>query len=392
MTEALVTPAVIEWARARHNLTIDELSRKVQVKSSRLEEWEVGRSRPTFRQAQKLAERLYIPFGYLFLSEPPKFEFSIPDLRTVSGERLRNPSPDFQDLLNDVIAKQEWYREFLELEEAQPIPLIGKFSIDNDPDDIARDIRTTLAINDRTRLAARSWEEFLRDVVRRVEDVGILVMRSGIVGSNTHRPLSVEEFRGFVIADEIAPLVFINSKDAKSAQIFTLFHELVHLWIGEGGISNPIYREKSSGQINGVERLCNRVAAEVLLPKVEFNSRWQDGVPLELNLRKISSRFRVSKITVLRQALDQEKISGEIYWSYFQSEVDKYERTLAQSEGGDFYNTFTARNSTVFTLALIEATSEGRTTRREAARLLSVRVGTLDSVMDRFLGKGSQDA
>ena len=95
---------------------------------------------------------------------------------------------------------------------------------------------------------------------------------------------------------------------------------------------------------------------------------------------------------MLRQALDQEKISGEIYWSYFQSEVDKYERTLAQSEGGDFYNTFTARNSTVVTLALIEATSEGRTTRREGARILSVRVGTLDSIMDRFLGEGSQDA
>jgi Zn-dependent peptidase ImmA (M78 family)/DNA-binding XRE family transcriptional regulator len=385
MTKALITPEIVEWARERQNLTIDEVARKVQVKAQRVEAWETGEASPTFRQAQRLAERLYVPFGYLFLSSPPTLNLPLPDLRTVSGEPRESPSPDFLDLISDVIAKQEWCREYLESEDAQPIPFIGTFSRDDDADDIARDIRSYLSINARMRLTARNWEEFLRDFIRRAEDVGVLVMRSGIVGSNTHRHLSVEEFRGFAISDDIAPLVFINGQDAKNAQIFTLAHELAHLWIGESGVSNPNYQEQSFRQINDIERLCNRVAAEVLLPKVDFQLRWQDGLPTERNIQEIARRYRVSRITVLRQAFDQGKIDSETYWEFFQSEIGRYKKGRADG-GGDFYNNLTARNSATLTLALIGATLERRVSHRDAANLLNIRVGTLDSVVDKFFG------
>ena len=120
------------------------------------------------------------------------------------------------------------------------------------------------------RRTSHTWDEFLRELTRSAEATGILVMRSGIVGGNTRRKLSVNEFRGFVISDDLAPLVFINGRDSKAAQIFTLVHELVHVWIDRSGISNPDPKDVPAELRNTVETFCNSVAAEVLVPHADF--------------------------------------------------------------------------------------------------------------------------
>lgn len=392
MAEALVTPQVIEWARQRYHLAIDTAAEKLKIKPGKLEAWEKGDERPTFRQAQHLAQKLRIPFGYLFLSAPPEEKLPLPDLRIVAGTQPHPPSPDFSDLLNDVLRKQEWYREYQESEGAQPVPFIGSFTLSSSPEIIAVDIRDTLGINDKMRQESENWELFLRDFIQRAESAGVLVLRSGIVGNNTYRKLNVEEFRGFAISDDLAPVVFINGQDAKAAQIFTLAHELAHLWIGESGISNPDYRKRSSQQQHLIDRFCDQAAAETLLPKQDLLYHWQDNKPLQDSLQALAARYRVSEFVVLRRAYEIEKITADDYHTQYQELLADHKRRKSKKGGGNFYLNLLARNSNTLTITLLVATAEGRVSHRDTARLLNVKVKTLPAIQNELLKRGSANA
>jgi Zn-dependent peptidase ImmA (M78 family)/DNA-binding XRE family transcriptional regulator len=382
--EAYITPSVLRWARERVHLTREMAARRVAAEPERFEAWEEGTARPTFRQAQELAQSFSIPFGYLFLSAPPREQLPLPDLRTVADRRTTEGSPELVDVVADALAKQEWYRDNVKLQGGQPLPFIGRFSLGDGPERIAADIRETIGIDSAMRREAGNWEDFLRAFVGKVENIGVLVLRSGIVGSNTHRPLDVQEFRGFVLSDEWAPLIFINGQDAKAAQIFTLAHELAHLWIGRSGVLNPDYGLTSSEQVNEVERLCNQVAAETLVPKEEFRAVWSKSETTAANVQATASRFRVSALVALRQAYDLKLLSQAEFWAQYNRLLGALPRQ--KGEGGDFYNVFFSRNGRQFSRALIEALGEGRVTYREAARLLNVKVGTLGSVANRLSG------
>ena len=224
MGEAFITPSLLLWARERRNMGIDDLAQKMKLKPDALLAWEAGDGRPTFRQAQRLARTLNVPFGYLFLVSPPDQELPIPDLRTFANEQPRKPSPEFLDLLNDVLTKQQWFREYRETESAERLPFVGRYDLNDSIEAIATDIRNTLDVDDDMRRQSTNWEGFLRELIRRTEQSGILVLRSGVVENNAHRPLDAAEFRGFAISDELAPLIFINGRDFRAAQIFTLAH------------------------------------------------------------------------------------------------------------------------------------------------------------------------
>lgn len=386
MSEALISPRVLTWARRRRDLDAAGLARKLNVKPEKVKAWEAGDGLPTFRQAQRTAEALYIPFGYLFLSEPPAEKLPIPDLRTVGDKPPREPSADFLDLVNDVLTKQQWYREYREAEGAEPLPFVGRYGVDDDAETIAADIRGALSIDDDMRNGVANWDEFRRELTRRCEGLGILVMRSGIVGNNTRRPLDVNEFRGFVISDDLAPLVFINGRDAKAAQIFTLAHEMAHLWIGEGGVSNPDYKLSSDKQGSEVERVSNRVAAETLIPSADFRAQWRDAEPAEENMRRLSRHYKVSGIAALRHALDLGLVEPEDYWTLYEDMALNAPPAKGKSKGeGDFYATVLSRNGRAFASAVISGAAEGDLLLGEAARLLDVNVGNLPDISERLL-------
>lgn len=392
-TQALVTHKVLKWARQRRDITEAAVAKRLGTSPDRVRSWEAetGEAHPTLRQAQNIAGILNIPLGYLFLSEPPSLTTDLPDLRTVSGEPVRNPSPEFLDHLYDVLRKQSWYREYQESQYVtEPLHFVGRFSVDDTPDVIARDITEVLGIDDEMRRRAPNWETFLTAFVRKAEAAGVLVFRSGIVESNTHRPLSVQEFRGFAITDDLAPLVFINARDAKVAQIFTLAHELVHLWIGESGVSNPNYAVRAKEQVNHVDRLCDKVAAEVLVPKADFLNRWDDTVEIADNLRSLAAHYRVSRFVVLRRAYETELIMSAEFQSFYDEFITDYHEPAG--EGGNFYNLFLARNSSTLTYALLTAATEGKIARLDAARLLNVRVETIEKARDQLLGTGMSGA
>jgi Zn-dependent peptidase ImmA (M78 family) len=389
MIEAYVTPRLVQWARERYFPNVELAAEKLKIAIEKLKAWERGEARPTFRQAQALADKLHIPFGYLYLSAPPLEEIPLPDFRTVGGAHPRKPSPEFLDVLYDVLRKQEWYREYLKAEDAGPVPFIGRFN-GAAPREIATDIRNTLGIDRQLRQTCRTWEDFLTEFVRKAEGARVLVLRSSFVGSNTRRSLDVDEFRGFAISDTLAPLVFINSRDAKAAQIFTLAHELAHLWIGASGISNPDYMERSGHQRHITDRHCDNIAAEVLVPAEDFTIAWGDSKPFDENVGDLARRYKVSAFVVLRRAYDLGKIQADMYRTRYQELLS--ESIPAGRSGGTFYPTFLARNSTTFTTTLMVAAAEGRVSQKEAALLLNVRLATLPSVEKHVLVSGLANA
>ncbi len=386
-TEAFVNPELIRWARNRNHLDIPAAAQRLKVVEKTLEAWEGGVARPTIKQAQALADRLSVPLGYLFLDSPPTEELPLPDLRTVAGEAPQDASPDFLDLLYDVLRKHQWYREYLQEQGAEPRQFVGSFASNGvAPEIVAANIRDTLQIDSTFRSTISTWEDFLREFIRRAEDRGVVVMRSGIVKNNTRRKLSVTEFRGFAISDPLAPLIFINGNDAKSAQIFTLAHELAHLWTGASGISNPDYRKRTFEQGSDVERISDRIAAEVVVPRGEFATLWDETRPVMLNLQRLATSFKISRWVVLRQAYDLGELSTEEYNDHYDLLSREGRSQGSQSRGGTFYPTFFLRNSATLTNALITSVSEGSVLHRDAARLLSVKVKTLDGIAEHALG------
>jgi Zn-dependent peptidase ImmA (M78 family) len=348
-----------------------------------LQGWEDNKGHPTFSLAEKLAAVLHVPFGYLFLSAPPENEIPIPDLRTVGLDRPPRMSVDFLDILRGCLLRQQWYSQYLKDGGYAKLDFPGSTTIEEGFQATANAISAALGIHDGLREESDTWEEFRNKLAAAAEHIGVLVMQSG-VGANTHRPLDVSEFRGFAALDAYAPLVFINGKDAATARIFTLVHELAHIWIGTSGISNPEPKTKASEQPNAVERFCNKVAAEVLVPRLGIIKRWIVGGSLFENIHRIAKYYRVSRYVAVRQAHEQNLISRNTYIAYLDDNPSLWMPSDSDSSGGNFYPTFYNRNSRRVIRGVIKALGENKVTYREASTLFGVRVGTLKTLAERL--------
>ena len=235
-------------------------------------------------------------------------------------------------------------------------------------------------------LAAGNREEFIRELTRNIESRGILMMRSKFALLKQNRRLNVDEFRGFAITDDLAPLISINAEDGLGAQVFTIIHELAHLFLGVSGISNPNYRTRVGIQGNDIENRCDEVTAETLMPHDEFLLYWRDNGTVAENLVVVTSRYRASNLAAIRRARDLDKVSDEVYWDYFRTHSNH--GAVTPDGGGSYYPTFFVRNGRLLASAVVQAVSEGRLPYREAAELLNVRVKTLDGVARELFGTG----
>ena len=229
-----INPALLTWARERAGVEAFML----EDRFPKLAAWEAGETQPTLAQLEKFAHAVHVPIGYLFLPAPVQETLPIADFRTVPDHASLRPSPDLLDALYLCQQRQDWYRDYARINAFAQLDFIGSATIAREPVAVAESMRHILGLILAELQQLPSWEDALRQLVAKVEDAGVLVMASGIVGSDTHRTLRVEEFRCFALADELAPLIFINGADSKAAQMFTLAHELAHLWLGKSGISN----------------------------------------------------------------------------------------------------------------------------------------------------------
>jgi Zn-dependent peptidase ImmA (M78 family) len=377
--KANVTPSVLLWGINRAETSPQNLAKAAHTSERVVALWLEGERQPSFRQAQEIAKHLRLPFGFLFLREPPPESLPIPDFRTLSGEAVGIVSADLRDVVLATLRRQSWLSDYLKEEGEEPVTVVGRASDATSADAIAADIRKALALNGRP----NRDDDFLRDLTASVEGLGVYVIRSGVVGNNTKRRLNVEEFRGFCISDDYAPFIFVNAADAKLAQAFTLIHELAHVWLGDSGVSGPITNHPT-----GREALCNRVAAEVLVPAVELAEMWAPGADLGAVVANAARRFRVSRYVVAIKAAEMGLITQQDKDALL-LQYRREERTATPGEsGGDFYRTAVVRNSRRFTERLLDALSRQRVLTRDAAGLLEMGPKNLNRLGRELGGDG----
>lgn len=362
MNRVGVKPELLRWARERAGLGVDSLARRFP----KLPAWESGKVHPTFKQLEGFAKATFTPVGFLFLDEPPEERVPIPDFRTVANVHVGHPSPDLLDTLYLCQQRQDWYQDFVRSMGEEPLALVGSVRADGDVVATAAKIRQALGLELEERRQIHTWTEALRRFIEQADAVGILVMVSGVVGSNNRRKLDPQEFRGFALADDLAPLVFINGADTKAAQMFTLAHELAHVWLGQSAVSDAEARVIPE---HAVERWCNAVAAELLVPLEALRKAYDRRAALREETGRLARRFKVSTLVVLRRIHDAGGLTREAYWRAYEEELERL-RSLPKGSGGDFYLTLGARAGKTFARALVVSTLEGRTPFTEAFRLL----------------------
>lgn len=372
---------LLSWARERAGLEEKVLARKMGVKLESVVAWEEsGRLRLT--QIEKLAHVTHTPVGYLYLDTPPEEKLPIPDFRTVGDAQIRRPSPDLLETVETMQRRQAWMRDYLIGEGQDARQFIGRYGMDTPAGQIAADMRTALGLTQGWAENVSTWTEALTQLRHRIEEIGVLIVVNGVVGNNTRRKLSPAEFRGFAICDAYAPLIFINGTDAKSAQMFTLVHELAHLWLGEDGVSN--LADFQPGTAN-IERHCNAVAAEFLIPGAELRASWAQAQTHPEPFKHLARRFKVSPIVAARRVLDLGLVAREEFFSFYRV-YNAEERRIASERdgGGNFWNTQGVRIGQRFGAAIVRATKEGKLLYRDAYRLTGLSGSTFDSFVEKL--------
>lgn len=373
-----LSPRVLKWARERASLEPDELANKVGVKKERILEWERD-GRLSLAQADKLAHHTHTPRGYLYLREPPEDQLTIPDLRTLNDRENEHASPELLDTVGAMQLRQAWFREELVEQGAARIELAAS---SEDGLEIGRALRTWLGLENGWASEVSTWSGAISFLRRTIEDAGVIAVINGVVGNNTHRALDPSEFQGFAITDDYAPLIFVNGADFKSAQMFTLIHELAHVHLGQSGVSN----EDLSGETPSrayVEQVCNSAAAEFLVPRDDLAVVWPRFTGDDRFLA-LARHFKTSPIAVARRARETDLIGrGEFlrFWTSYRDDERRLSLPNSETDGGNFWNNQNFRIGQRFGAAVARAVREGRLPYNEAYALTDLRGPTFETFL-----------
>lgn len=377
--KAYITPNVLKWARESARMTEEIAAAKVSVSSDKLKEWEAGTSQPTIKQAQTLAKAYKRPFALFFLPEIPRDFQPLQDFRSNDSKALSTGSIF---IIREIQQKQAWISDVNEKNNEPKVPFVGRFSINDNPISVAKDILKTLGINP----ASYTNDNPIKEWIDKAETLGIFISRTSFIHSRLK--LDSEELQGFAIADPYAPFVFINSDDWNAPQLFTLVHELAHIWIAATGISNDIEPSlKLKDKFHPVELFCNEVAANTLIPSEIFNS----VKPLVFNSAKEvfneSRKLGVSTFAFLVRALNLNLISFNKYKTLKQAadfefraflkreEEKKAKEKAKEKKGGpNYYLLQLNKNSRLFTQTVLDAFRGGFIEPTQASTLLNVQV------------------
>ncbi len=372
-TQINIKPDVITWAITRAGYNLPEFA----AKFPQVLDWLEEKKKPTVKQLQTFSKKVHVPFGYLFMPDPPVEKLPIPFFRTNKSPATR-VSLNVYDTILLMQQRQDWLREYLKDNEFQPLSFVGRFRNQQNYKEIVADIRQTLGLHIEWARAHQTWQAALDHLTKKVEDVGIIIVFNGVVENNTSRRLKVEECRGFVLVDEMAPFMFINNSDAKAAQLFTIVHELAHVWTGRSAGFD--FRQLLPAS-DPIELLCDQVAAEFLVPEDSFNRVWS-GQP---NIQSAARHFKVSEIVIARRALDLGKLTKkeffEFYEEYSNRELRKKEN---QESGGDFYATTKKRLSLNFAAHVNQAVKAGKLLYRDAYKLTGLKGQTYQTFFTKF--------
>ena len=360
-----IQPAIISWALSQ--TSEEKLGTKLV---DNIKHWLDGTKSPTFNQIEDFSKKSHIPLGYFFLQTPPIEQISLLEYRTLDSIQLTNPSRNLIDTIHDMEAVQEWMVNYRKEWNYDTISIVGSLKGITDISVIADTIRKDLGLNIEWYKDCGNPSEAFNKVRGLLEECGIVVMMNGIVGKNTHRALDVNEFRAFAMVNEWAPLIFINGADSAGGRLFSLFHELVHLWIGENDLYNDT--KYSANGIKPIEVTCNAVAGAIMVPKTVFLEKWNNNTNDDIHekIKELARMFRCSSSVIARRALDNKKIDQNVYNMVIADAIEAYIQTKQEkSSGGDYYRVARSKLDGVFVRALCESVNSGRTSFTEAYRL-----------------------
>lgn len=231
-----IKPNIINWALKQ--IDKEQLGEKMLQNISK---WINGDKKPTFNQVQELSKKTHIPFGYFFLAEPPVEDIKLIEYRTVDSRELASPSRDLIDTIYEMENVQDWMRNYRKEEGFYELQIVGCLKNENDVRTIVEKIRTDIGLSENWFFSCKDKRYAFNYIRGLLEQAGIVVMVNGIVATNTHRPLNVKEFRAFEMLDKWAPLIFINNRDSNGAKVFSIFHEMAHIWLGEDDLYNDSF-------------------------------------------------------------------------------------------------------------------------------------------------------
>jgi len=384
MNRVTVHPNLLTWARKRAGLSVD----KALEFFPKFTEWLSGQSAPTMRQLEEFASKTHTPLGYLFLTEPPEDKLPIPDFRTLTNNTPRQPSPNLLETVQTLQLRQAWIRNYLMEEGEKPLPFVGSITIRDNPADAAAKMRDYMKLSENWAANEKNSEDAFRLLRRKIEDSGVFLSINGIVGNNTTRALSTDEFRGFTLSDNYAPFIFINNNDAKAAQMFTLAHELTHVWLGEGGVSNPGPESAVARATHGTERFCNETAAEFLVPQTAFLAAWERAKNASDPIGDAAHVFKVSGIVAARRALELRLIGRDQFSSYYNLCMNNWKAMQSKrgirGGGGNFWATNNGRLGERFGSTVVRAVKSGRLRFSEACELTGLHGSTFDRYVEKI--------
>ena len=265
-----IEPEIIKWALSQTQK--EKLGDKLM---SHITQWLNGTKTPTFNQIEDFSRKANIPLGYFFLQTPPVEQLDLLEYRTVDSIQLVNPSRNLIDTVHEMENIQDWMRDYRQDLGYDTLTIVGCMKNSGNVQTIVNRIRKDLELDIKWYERCKDSRDAFGVIRSQVEACGVIVMMNGIVGKNTHRTLDINEFRAFAMIDEWAPLIFINAADSNGARLFSLLHEVAHIWIGLDDLYND--RHNRVDGVSSVEVLCNAVAGELLVPKYIFLDKWDDN-------------------------------------------------------------------------------------------------------------------
>ncbi|MDD3536528.1 MAG: ImmA/IrrE family metallo-endopeptidase [Candidatus Cloacimonetes bacterium] len=374
-----INPKILAWSIERAGIDLAA----VEKAFPQVNKWMKQEKYPSYRQLEDFAKKVRLPVGYFFLTNPPKYNLDIPFFRSLDDGEIAEPSPELIDSVHLLQRRQNWLREYLIENNADKLDFIGSEKGNPDALQIAKRMRERFALDKAWASKSQSWDKAFRKLLMKCEDLGINIVINGVVGNNTSRKLRAEEFRGFVLVDEYAPFLFINNSDAKAAQIFTLAHELAHLWLGKSGIFDLFELQAAN---DATELFCNQIAAEFLVPEKELEEVFTKHKDSPKLYQELAKHYKVSEIVIARRLMDCGLIKKEAFYEFYQNYL-KQNRKLGQSEsGGDFYENQKFRVGKSFMQNVVQAVDTGALQITEAFRLTGLYGNTFDAYKKSILG------
>lgn len=324
-----INPEVLTFARERSGYVIPDIAKKLQVNEERWLKWEQGEIKPTAKQLTKIASKLDRSPAFFYLNEPPEEEPPLSDFRTINNIPLENAQPKLIQAIREAKRNRETLLELYSIQNKEPERIPAYANISNQIEGVAREVRSWL---DLTFERQNSWQgasNALTEWKNILEDKDIYVIQYPYV--------ELDVARGFALAESEIPIIGINSKDSYNGRIFTLIHELCHILLRDSVLVNDDLQNYFSSGSQKMEKLCNKLTAEILVPS-DITRRLFDNRNNDLlrEVNRLRTKFRVSNYVILIRLKNLSLITTQEYKG-IKPEVSFSDSTNSGSTSGNAY-------------------------------------------------------